>query len=115
MSHTKILCLLQDDVNVYRSSPPLPDIPRPAHLLPSAHLPRASQLDQDPDDVGTALDYESDENFPSADFEEEVSEGDKDRSPSPGIKLGAGHPRAPRTTTRKRKASTPTGDTRYVL
>jgi len=30
--------LLQDDVNVYRSSPPLPDITRPTHLLPSAHL-----------------------------------------------------------------------------
>ena len=28
---------LQDDVNVYRSSPPLPGIYRPSFLVPSAH------------------------------------------------------------------------------
>ena len=28
---------LQDDVNVYRSSPPLPGIYRPSYLVPSAH------------------------------------------------------------------------------
>jgi hypothetical protein len=32
-----ILNLLQDDVNVYRIMPPMPDIDRPSHLMPSTH------------------------------------------------------------------------------
>ena len=31
--------LMQDNVNIYRSSPPLPGITRPTHLLPSGHNP----------------------------------------------------------------------------
>ena len=31
--------LLQDNVNVYKSSPPLPGMFRPYHLLPSAYNP----------------------------------------------------------------------------
>ena len=38
--------LLQDDVNVYRSSPPLPKIACPTHLLPSAHNPLLQQWQQ---------------------------------------------------------------------
>jgi hypothetical protein len=32
---TNLGILLQDDVNVYRSMPPMPDIERPSHLMPS--------------------------------------------------------------------------------
>jgi hypothetical protein len=31
------LNLLEDDVNVYISMPPMPDIDRPSHLMPSTH------------------------------------------------------------------------------
>ena len=34
---TTFFFLLQDDVNVYRSSPPLPGIFCPSHLVPSTH------------------------------------------------------------------------------
>jgi hypothetical protein len=33
-----ILDLLQDDINVYRSMPPMPHIDCPSHLMPSTHL-----------------------------------------------------------------------------
>jgi hypothetical protein len=29
--------LSQDDINIYRSMPPMPDIDRPRHKLPTAH------------------------------------------------------------------------------
>jgi hypothetical protein len=35
MCTDNILNLLQDDVNVYRSMPPMPDIDSPSHLMPS--------------------------------------------------------------------------------
>ena len=37
---------MQDDINVYRSSSPLPGIARLIHLLPSAHDPLLQQRQQ---------------------------------------------------------------------
>ena len=38
--------LLQDNINVYRRSPPLPEITWPTHLLPSVHDPLLQQRRQ---------------------------------------------------------------------
>jgi len=111
----KFVLLLQDDVNVYKSSPPLPDITRPGHLLPSACNPHTCHPHEDSDDVDSATEAKSDENLSSANFEEEASMGVEDGSPSPGGDLGSSHPKAPREVTCKRKASTSSGEARYVL
>jgi hypothetical protein len=55
---TDLETLLQDDVNVYRSMPPMPDLQHPDHMMPSAfRAPKTSRptIDQvsGEDDEGT--------------------------------------------------------------
>jgi len=94
---------------VYRSSPPVPEVWRHEHFLPSAHRPNPLPSDGDTDESSTRLSSEFDENLSSADSEEIA--GDRDRSPSVERDSSAGHPKAPRTTTRKRRAAISAGAT----
>jgi hypothetical protein len=91
-------------VDVYRSSPPLPGIYRPFHLLPSTHLPPKPN----PEDSLVMKDYidSSDSEFGCA--KAGGSTGDEEegaRSPSPGEKVGADILKAPSSATRKHRAS----------
>ena len=103
--------LSQDDINVYRSSPPLPKITRPTRLLPSAHdLVVQRRQQRAVESVDITIIFDSDQSSPSVDIEESgaggggsCTEGDSASS----------HPIAPRNTTHKRKASS-SEEARYV-
>ena len=87
----------------------MPEITRPSHLLPSAHTrpkPRTGDLpilDNYVDSSDSELDRVE------AGGSAEGGDGG-DRSPSPSEDATAGHPKAPRTTARKRRASSQPGD-----
>jgi hypothetical protein len=98
--------LLQDDVNVYRSMPPMPDIECPIHLIPSTRpLAIAASSEEE----------EGDE----TDFDRTLAKVIKSKSmktsqegaSSPGGNLLPSHPNNLRVTARKRRASaSPSGD-----
>ena len=97
-------------MNVYRSSPPLPGIFRPSHLLPSAYNPFVP-------DSKDSLEFESfrsDNEAAGADAAE--SARDKDRADSPSRSEGtcADHPTSTRSAARKRSSSSQTADNRYL-
>ena len=97
----------QEDVNVYRSSPLLPGIPRPFHLLPSTHL----QLEPDPEDSPDIEDT-SDNGFGRAEAGRSTGEEEnKERSPSPNDSVRANHPKGPCSVAQKRRASSQPVDT----
>jgi hypothetical protein len=56
---TNLGILLQDDVNVYRSMPPMPDNERPSHLMPSnrplANTASSEEEEDDETDSGRTL------------------------------------------------------------
>lgn len=99
---------------MYQSSPLVPEVARPEHLLPSAHRPSSLPSDGDTDESSARLGSEFDENFSSADSKEVVGAGDGDRSSSVERDSSTSHPKAPRMTMRKRRAATSAGKTRYV-
>ena len=91
-------------MNVYRSSPPLPGIFRPSHLLPSAYNPFVPNSE----DSSEFESFSSDNKAASAEAAE--SARDEDRADSPSRSEGActDHP------TRKRSSSSQTANNRYV-
>ena len=97
-------------MNVYRSSPPLPGIFRPSHLLPSAY----NQFVPDSED---SLEFESfSSDNEAANVEAAESARDEDRTESPSRSQGtcADHPASTRSAARKRSSSSQTADNMYV-
>ena len=70
--------LFQDDVNVYRSSPPLPGIYCPFFLLPSAHAPPLP----DSEDTSGIEGFDSDDESDNAEAGEAAGE-EESRGQSP--------------------------------
>ena len=94
----------------------IPEAICPTHLLLSARKRKYFYwASKDPNVMDALPDIESDNYSPSAGIEEETGSGEQYQSPSLGDDSRAGHPRAPHTTIHKCKASTLTGDARYVL
>jgi hypothetical protein len=87
-------------MDVYKSSPPLPGIIRPFHLLPSANAPPK----QDPKESLSMECYidSSDSEFGRAEAGEDESGG---RSPIPSESARVDHPKGAQTTTQKCRAS----------
>jgi len=97
-------------VNVYRSSPPLPGIFRPSHLLPSANNPFVTDYEDSSEFESFSSDNEA------ANAEAAKSARDEDRADSPNRSEGActDHPASTRLAARKRSSSSQTADNRYV-
>ena len=98
-------------MDVYRSSPPLPGIFRPFHLLPSAHAPPKP----DPEESLSMESYidSSDSEFGRAKAGGSAGkEESRERSPSPSEGARADHPKGLRSAARKRRASSQPGETR---
>ena len=93
---------------IYRSDPPLPEVHRPSHMTPSAHLrPHDYRPDLDPSVSETLSSFDSDDRATLADLMKGKT-GEVDplaREGSPGPEVGASCPKKLRTTVRKRKAS----------
>ena len=89
---------------MYRSSPPLPGIFRPFHLLPSAHAPPKPNLEQS-SSMESYIDS-SDSEFGLAEDGEAAGEDESgEQSPSPSDGARVDHPRGTRTTARKRRGA----------
>ena len=97
-------------MNVYRSSPPLPGIFRPYHLLPSAYNPFVP----DSEDSSEFESFSSDNE--TANAEAAKSDRDEDMANSPSRSEGAcaDHPVSTRSAARRRSSSSQTADNRYV-
>ena len=96
---------------MYRSSPPLPGIFCPFHLLPSAHAPPKS----DPEESLSmeSYIYSSDSEFGHAEAGGLAREDESgERSPSPSDSARADHPKGLRSAARKRGASSQPSDDR---
>ena len=93
-------------MNVY-SSPPLPGIFRPSHLVPSAYVP-------DSEDSSKIEDFSSDDETANAEATELASDEDRANSPSRSEGTHAGHQTSTRSAARKRSSSSQTADNRYV-
>ena len=97
-------------MNVYRSSPPLPGIFRPSHLLLSAYNPFVP----DSEDSSEFENFSSDDEAANAESTE--SAGDEDRANSPSRSEGTcmDHPASTGSAARKRSSSSQTADNKYV-
>jgi len=95
-------------VNVYRSSPPLPGIFRPSHLVPSAH----AKLLPDSEDFLVIEGFSFDDETTSAEARELAGDDDRAHSPSRSEDTRAGHPTGTRSTVRKRSSSSQTTSNR---
>ena len=84
-------------MNVYRSSPPLPGIFCPSHLVPSAHAKLLPDSDDEITDVEAG---------------ESAINDDRSHSPSRGEDTRAGHPTSTRSTVRKQSSSSQTTSNR---
>jgi len=84
-------------VNVYRSSPPLPGIFRPSHLVPSAY----DKLVPDSKDSLEIEGFSSDDETTNAEAAESAEDDDRAHSPSRSEDTRAGHPTSTRSTVRK--------------
>jgi hypothetical protein len=94
---TYLKILLQDDINVYRSMPPMPDIERPSHLMPS-RPPVVSISEEDSestDDAHTLADVMKGK---------KVKTSQEGQSSTSGDSLSS-HPKGLRAATRKCKGS----------
>ena len=91
-------------MNVYRSSPPLPGIFCPSHLVPSAH----AKLLPDSEDSSEIESFSSDDGLTNAEAAESAGDDDRAHSPSRSEDTHAGHPRSTRSTVRKRSSSSQT-------
>ena len=83
---------MQDDVNVYRSSPPLPGIFRPSHLVPSAY----AKLVPDSEDSSEIKGFSSNDETANAEAAESAGDDDRAHSPSRSEHTHAGHPTSTR-------------------
>ena len=93
---------------IFRSDPPLPEVHRPSHMTPSAHLqPHDYRPDLDPTVSETPSSSDSDDRATLADLMKGKTKGVKPlaREGSPGPEAGTSCPKKPRTTVRKRRAS----------
>ena len=95
-------------MNVYRSSPPLPGIFRPSHLVPSAH----AKLLPDSEDFLEIEGFSFDDEITDAEAGESAMNDDRAHSPSRGEDTHAGHPMSTRSTVRKRSSSLQTTSNR---
>ena len=96
---------------MYRSSPPLPGIFCPFHLLPSAHAPPKP----DPEDSLTMESYidSFDSEFGRAEVGGSTGEEEsRDQSPSPSESTRDDNPKGLRSAAHKGQASSQPGDTR---
>ena len=97
---------------VYRSDPPLTEVHRPSHMLPSAHLqPHDYRPDLDPTSSESLSSSDSDDRATLADLMmgKTGGVGPLAREGSPGPEVGTSCPKKPRTTVRKRRASDDVG------
>ena len=98
-------------MDVYRSSPSLPGIFRPSHLLASAHAPPKP----DPEESLSMESYIDSSNSEFGRAEAGGSAGEEDsreRSPSLSDGARADHPKGLHLAARKRRASSQPGKTR---
>ena len=105
---TTLCLLLQDDVNAYRSSPPLLGIFRPSYLVPSAH---AEPLPSS-EDSSKIEDFSSDDKTADAEAREKTDDDGRERSASPSEDTQSGHPKGTRSVARKRRSSSQTTNDR---
>ena len=97
-------------MNVYRSSPPLPRIFRPSHLLPSAY----NLFVPDSEDFSELESFSSDNEAANAEAAKSARDEDMANSPSRSEGACADHPVSTRPAARKRSSSSQTADNRYV-
>jgi len=93
---------------IYRSDPPLPEVLRPSHMTPSAHLrPHDYRPDLDPTVSEMLSGSDFDDRVPLAELlkGKEGRVESLSREGSPGPEAGASCPKKPRTTVRKRRIS----------
>ena len=93
---------------IYRSDPLLPEVHRPSHMTPSAHLqPHDYRPDLDPTVLETLLSSASDDRATLANLMKGKTGGvgPLAREGSLGPEVGTSCPKKPRTTVRKRMAS----------
>ena len=93
---------------IYLSDPPLPEVHRPSHMTPSAHLrPHDYQPDLDPTVSETPSSSDSDDHATLAELIKGKMGGVESlaREGSPGPEVGTSCPKRPRTTVQKRRAS----------
>ena len=91
---------------IFRSDPPLPEVHRPRHMTPSAHLrPHDYRPDLDPTISETLSSSDSDDRVPLAEQVKGKMGGVRSlsREGSPGSEAGAGCPKNPRMTVQKRR------------
>ena len=91
---------------IYRSDSPLPEVLRPSHMTPSAHLrPHDYRPDLDPIILETLSGSDSDDRVPLVELlkGKEGRVESLSREGSPGPEAGAGCPKNPRMTVRKRR------------
>ena len=84
-------------MNVYRSSPPVPGIFRPSHLIPSAY----AKLVPDSEDSSEIEGFSSDDETENAKATELGGDDDRTDSPNRSEDTRAGHPTSTRSTVRK--------------
>jgi hypothetical protein len=101
---------LKDDVNVYRSSPPLPGIFRPSHLVPNTHAQPLPDFEDSLEVEGFSSDDETD----NAEAGEAAGDDGSEHSTSPNEDTQAGHPKGTRSVARKRRSSTQATSSRLV-
>ena len=95
------LFLLQDDVNVYRSSPPLPGIFRPSHLVPNAHAQPWPGSEGSSEIEG----FSSNDETANAEAGEAAGDDGREHNVSSSEDTQAGHPKGTRSAVRKRRSS----------
>ena len=101
---------LKDGVNVYRSSPPLPDIYRHSHLVPSTHAQPLPDSEDSSEVEGFSYDDETD----NAEAGEAAGDDGSEHSTSPNEDTQAGHPKGTRSAVRKRRSSSQATSDRWV-
>ena len=93
---------------VFRNDPPLPEVFRPSHMTPSAHLrPHEYRLDLDPTALEILSSSDSDDCATLAELIKGKTGGVESlaREGSPGHEVSTSCSKKPRTTMRKRRAS----------
>ena len=88
-------------MNVYRSSPPLPGIFRPSHLVSSAY----AKLVPDSEDSSEIEGFSSDDETTNAEARESTEDNGRAHSASPSEDTRAGRPKGTRSIVRKRSSS----------
>ena len=95
-------------MNVHRSSPPLPGIFRPSHLVASAY----DKLVSDSEDSLEIEGFSSDDETENAEATELGGDDDRTDSPNQSEDTRSGHPTGTRSTVRKQSSSSQTTSNR---